>query len=302
MKLSLNPLFRCNFKCDFCYLTPSQLTSKTRLPPERLEQILRDMPPWEEIEWVDLYGGEIGLLKPEQFYEYRRVLRPYYKGKINIITNLSMIQPYFFDSDVYLSVSYDFEAREKHELVWQNMMQSQVPLAVLVLASPKVLDMDVDFMINMLNSCTSVESVEIKPYSDNQANAHRVRHDEFEEFVIKWLESPILKNFEFVNEQRIEDSLSGKYNAFSDDHVYIIPYGDLAVLDFDKDDKEYFERLKDWKEYHQWTEKEKRELSPICQECEFKGRCLTEHYRKVENLDHSCNGYKGLLEYARMES
>ena len=35
---------------------------------------------------------------------------------------------------------------------------------------------------------------------------------------------------------------------------------------------------------------------PICRKCEYKGFCLTEHYRFVENLDNGCNGYKYLLD------
>ena len=50
--------------------------------------------------------------------------------------------------------------------------------------------MDVDFMVSTLNMITNVESVEIKPYSTNQANQHNVTHKDFEDFVIKWLEHP----------------------------------------------------------------------------------------------------------------
>ena len=101
------------------------------------------------------------------------------------------------------------------------MMRSKVPIAVLILASEKVLKMNVDYMITMLNACSSVESVEIKPYSTNQANQQGVTHKDFEDHVIKWLESPINKKFDFINEARIIDSLEGRYNAFSNNHIYI---------------------------------------------------------------------------------
>ena len=60
-----------------------------------------------------------------------------------------MLHDGFFEKDFYLSVSYDFEAREKHELVYKNMMLSPVPIAVLVLVSPTILQKDVDEMIRM---------------------------------------------------------------------------------------------------------------------------------------------------------
>lgn len=299
MNLSINPLYKCNFRCDFCYLTSEQLGDNKRISLEDLNARLSEVP---HIDHIDLYGGEIGLIKPQHYAEYRDVIRKYYNGPINIITNLSMIQPYFFDDDVYLSVSYDFDAREKADKVYMNMLKSEVPLAVLILASPQVIEMDVDYMIGLLNMCSSVESVEIKPYSINQANAHNVSHKDYEDFVIRWLERKEQFNFDFINEKTIEESLSKKYNAFSDDHVYITPNGKFGVLEFDKDDKEYFLELNSYEEYLSWTDKEKFSMSPICKSCEYIGHCLTEHYRYVKDLNNSCNGYKGLLDYGRMEN
>jgi sulfatase maturation enzyme AslB (radical SAM superfamily) len=299
MIVSINPSYFCNFRCDFCYLTDSQLGDQKRISVERLEELLSQIP---NIDYIDLYGGEIGALKKNYFYDLKTSIRKYYHGEINIITNYSMMHPGFFDDDVYLSVSYDFEAREKSDLVFQNMMMSKVPIAVLVLASPRVLEMDVDNMISLLNLCTSVESVEIKPYSINQANNHAVTHSQFEEFVLKWIESPVRKNFEFINLNKIKDSYYKRYNAFSDDHVYITPNGKFGVLEFDLDDKEYFLELDGWDDYIRWSEKEKLTMSDICRSCEYFGNCLTEHYRYVKDLNNGCNGYKGLLDwYKRLE-
>lgn len=298
--VSLNPTYYCNFRCNFCYLSEQQLSDRTRIDYQRLDQLLSEIP---QIQYLDLYGGEIGVIKPSIYYQYKEIIRKHYADEINIITNMSMIHDYFFDDDVYLSVSYDFEAREKHELVFHNMMLSKKPIAVLVLASPAVIEMDVDSMIAQLNMCSSIQSVEIKPYSINQANSFNVTHKQFEQFVIKWLESPIPKNFEFVNKTKIDMSLSGLYNAFSDDHVYITPNGKFGVLEFDSNDREYFLELDSYQQYLQWADKEKNSLSPICLQCKYKGRCLTEHYRYVNDLDNGCNGYRGLLDhYARMEN
>jgi len=299
--VSINPSYFCNFRCDFCYLTPEQLADQKKISLEKLDQLLGDIP---EIDYIDLYGGEIGALKKDYFYGIKDVVRKHYQGEINIITNFSMLHEGFFDEDMYLSVSYDFNAREKHDRVYNNMLQSPVPIAVLILASPRVIEMDVEDLISQLNLCSAIESVEIKPYSINQANVHNVSHKEFEDFVIKWLEADTPKNFQFVNEDRIKDSLSKEYNAFSDNHIYITPNGKYGVLEFDKNDKEYFLELDTWQEYLQWTIKEKTDnVSDICRNCEYFGTCLTEHYRYVNDLTNSCNGYKGLLDYyARMES
>ena len=301
MIVSINPSYFCNFRCDFCYLTTEQLGNQKKIALERLDELLGDIP---KIDYVDLYGGEIGALKKDYFYGLKDTVRKHYTDEINIITNYSMLHDGFFEDDVYLSVSYDFEAREKSELVYKNMLMSPVPIAVLILASPEVIEKDVDEMIAMLNMCSSIDSVEIKPYSINQANAHNVTHKQFEEFVIKWIEATTTKNFQFVNKDKIYESINKEYNALSDDHIYITPNGKYGVLEFDKNDKEYFLELDTWKDYIAWTQKEKADnVSEICKSCDYFGHCLTEHYRYVKDLDNSCNGYKGLLDYyARMES
>lgn len=301
MSLSINPTYYCNFRCDFCYLTPEQLADRKKINLGKLRERLSEVAKNTEISHIDLYGGEIGLLKPDYFYAMKEVIRQYYQGEININTNLSAFPDFFRDDDISLSVSYDFDAREKEQFVLNNMMNANKDLAVLILASPKVIDMNVDFMISTLNMVANVKSVEIKPYSINQANAHNVTHKDFEDFVIKWLEHPN-KNFHFENEWRIKDSLRGDYNAFSDDHVYINPNGNFSVLEFDGDDREFFLELTTYREYIAWTHKEKdQNVSDICRKCDYYGKCLTEHYRYVKDLTHSCNGYKGLLDYG-MES
>ena len=298
--VSINPSYFCNFSCDFCYLTPAQLADTKKIDLDKLDKLLADIP---RIDHVDLYGGEIGALKKDYFYKLKDTIRKHYDGEINIVTNYSMIHEGFYDEDVCLSVSYDFEAREKHELVFKNMMISPVPVAVLILASKNVIEMDVEEMIAMLNICRAITSVEIKPYSINQANADAVTHRDFEWFVQKWLEAKTPKQFQFINEDKIIASLDKEYSAFSDDHIYITPNGKYAVLEFDENDKEYFLELNDWGEYLQWTDKEKETISPFCKECPYFGNCLTEHYRYVDNLENSCNGYRGLLEYyERMEN
>jgi len=296
MNVSINPTYFCNFSCDFCYLTPEQLADRNKIDLDVLDKRLGEIT--DEIEHVDLYGGEIGALKKDYFYGLRDVIRKHYKGDINIITNFSMLHEGFFEDDFYLGVSYDFDAREKHDRVFNNMLMSPVPIAVLVLASPKVIAMDVDMLISQLNLCSSIQSVEIKPYSINQANAHNVTHKQFEEFVIKWIESPVQKNFSFINQEHMKQSIMGFRNAFSNDHVYITPAGKFGVLEFDKEDKEYFLELDAYKDYLKWADQEpEKNVSDICKNCDYYGICLTEHYRYVKDLDNGCNGYKGLLDY-----
>ena len=253
---------------------------------------------------VDLYGGEVVLLPLDYVQSMKELLHAYGIYDINIITNLSAINEITTDPEFYISVSYDFDAREKSELVFRNMTQLQRPFSVLMLASKDLVDKNVPEMIETLNLLENLQSVEIKPYSPNQSNQDTVYYTQFEEFVKSFLQYPN-KKFQFVNEDLLQTVLDKSRNAFSDDHVYITPTGKYGVLEFDLNDNEFFLEYDSLDKYFTWCEKEKHRVArnKYCNSCEYFGNCLSEHLREVKSLDNSCNGFKNLIEwYARLEN
>ena len=314
INLSINPSYHCNFRCNWCYLTPEQLGDTKTIDHIKLNDILAHIQTYRDINHIDLYGGEIGILKKDKLEAITNTIRFYYKDKININTNLSTMNPMFFNPDYYLSVSYDFNARQDHQKVFENMTKLPVDFSVLVLANEPVLKSvgSAHFWENfrkLKHINKRFKSVEVKPYSKNQANQHTITDAQFEDYILElcavypghmktYDTGERIKDFTFTNELNILDSLDKSYNAYSDDHLYITPAGELAVLDFDKNNNEYFRKVENFDEYIKWTEEEKQKIdkSPICRKCEYKGFCLTEHYRFVENLDNGCNGYKYLLD------
>lgn len=301
INVSLNPTYLCNFRCEFCYLTPEQLADKKKLDLDRLIEMFKEMKSaGYRINMLDLYGGEIGLLPDDYLEKLRKILVYAGAGDVNVITNLYKIHPYFLHPSVQLSVSFDFEARERHDQVLQNIIKMPKPVAILMLASPNLLKLDIDRMISILNKLQNVISVEIKPYSSNQANVLPVTDKDYEEFVKKWITSDLPKNFTFVNEDRIKESLDASYSAYSDNHIYITPNGKFGALEFDSNENEFFLEMDSFDEYLLWAHNERRrvESNPICSKCPYLGRCLTEHYRDVKSLENSCNGFRHLLDWA----
>lgn len=301
ISVSLNPTYLCNFRCNFCYLTEEQLADQKKIDPSVLTALVQDIHNHGyEIDHVDFYGGEIGLLTPTYLEKLDEILNVHSQPTVNIITNLSRVNSYFLHDYVDLSVSFDFEAREKHEQVLLNIAKTSKDVAILMLASPELMKLDVDQMIKTFSSIGNIISVEIKPYSSNQANVLNCTDKDFEEFVKKWLLSPVPKNFTFVNADRIRESLNGSYSAYSDNHVYITPNGKFGVLEFDINNNEYFLEMNSFKEYLEWSDKEKLKVNTnrICSSCPYLGTCLTEHYREVKTLENSCNGFRHLLDWA----
>jgi hypothetical protein len=88
-------------------------------------------------------------------------------------------------------------------------------------------------------------------------------------------------------------------NRFSDDHIYLTPSGQFAVLEFDLNNNEYFSELNSIEEYVKWALNEKSRVSKnkFCSACEYNGSCLSEHLQDVKSLDNGCNGFKHLLNW-----
>ena len=296
--VSINPTYFCNFNCDFCYLSKEQLRDKQTAKVETIMKRLAEIN--ETITHVDLYGGEIGLLPDEYLNKLIDDIKTKYNCSISIITNLSAIRDVFLRPDIDLSVSYDFDAREKEQIVFTNMLKLERKFSILTLASEKVISNNVSYMISAFNSLTNLIAVEIKPFSSTTHRNQQVTDKEFEEFIKAWIDNPIEKNWQFINQDKIEECLDGIYNAFSDDHVYITPSGRFAVLDFDSVGNEKFTELSNFNAYRTWANREKdRGVSEICKSCKYFGGCLTEHYKwvGVDPKINSCNGYFNLLEW-----
>ncbi len=243
----------------------------------------------------------MGVLDPGYLAEMDALIRQY-TNDVNVITNLYKINPYFLRDDVKLSVSWDYTAREKWEVVLSNILMLNKNVSILMLASPEFVKFEPEDVLSTLSMAINVESIEIKPYSRSQANDLFVGEKEFEECVKNWLKYE-KDNFmpHFENKSRIKRSLSGEYSAFSDSHIYVQPDGTLAVLDFDAERKEYFRPMNHMIEYAVWAKMEKFRVrhNPVCGKCEYQGKCLTEHYREVRPEDEACNGFKSLLDWSK---
>lgn len=303
--VSINPVYYCNLRCPWCYLTEDQLSDSSTASLFRIRQRLDELKSNGcEFDVIDIYGGEVALLPKNYQEELLDIVESYSPNKINTITNLTTINaPLVADPRTTLGVSYDFDFRQQHERVWLNMLLVNKDIHLIILAFPELINQmkneGVGSFIQAINSHYPIASVEIKPYSTNQANRLSSPHTDFEWVVTEWIKSLDSMRFDFINEALVAKSLEGQSNAFSDNHVYINPNGNFAVLEFDENDDEFFLELKSWESYVEWTETERRriESNVYCGNCEYSGKCLSEHLRQPTSLDSSCNGYRNLLRW-----
>jgi len=304
IRLSINPTYLCNFRCKFCYLSDEQLSSPRHISAEGLFQKLEEVAVHRTIQHIDLYGGEVAALPPHVLRNLLQQLRFFYRGPINVITNYSQANSALDDEGIYLTVSWDYVGRERHEFVYQRMLDIRRDFSILILASERLVnlpDEELDHMIDLLNALPSLRSVEIKPFSDNRYHSQAVTFLDYERWVMRWIERGARFRFEFVNEANIKRALAAASSSWSDDHLYITPEARFAVLEFDGQGKEYFLEFDDFSFYEAWVQGERQKVSSnaFCSQCDYLGHCLSEHLQEVKSLDSSCNGFRGLLDWYR---
>jgi len=300
--ISINPTYLCNFRCSFCYLSKNQLSDSSQISIDKLFNKLSDIAAEYSISHIDLYGGEVGILSDDYLNLLIKTIKIFYTKKINIITNFYKINHRFLEDDIDLTISWDDVAREKSEIVFSNMKNLKKPFHILTLASDIILQFtneDISKYVSKLNSLEYLETLEIKPYSLNSHHIQNCNFTHYENFIIKLLNIEKKFKFKFENKSKINDSLNKKYSAWSDDHIYLQPNGEFAVLEFDENLKEYFMEVESISEYKKWTylEKEKIASNTFCSQCRFFGSCLSEHLQNVKSLDNSCNGFYNLLDW-----
>ena len=90
--------------------------------------------------------------------------------------------------------------RPHNNLVFNNILKLERPIAINVLVTPELLERDVIADIRFINSIKNIEYVELKPYSSNQSNQNN-----FDEAYIKYVALWLDNSHKTVTERRILD-------------------------------------------------------------------------------------------------
>jgi len=280
--------------CVFCYLG-EQRKNSTLLPISKLHDTLSIL---SNIEVADLYGGELNHLRSEYVLDLYDCIKGFNPSSINVTTNLSRINPAFLESDIDLYVSWDHIVRPNSSKVLENLKKidrsfSIITLGTKQLNNPKLL---IEY-VELLNTLENLISVEIKPYSSNQFNSNLGSAKDFEE-IVKFLMLYPERKFGLENETLLQTALD-KNHPLLNRHLFINPYGEICVIDFDEDGKEYFRKVEDTKQLQAIAIEDVIRMwqNPDCLSCKYMESCLAEHIAYS-----GCTGHKGLLEwYERVE-
>lgn len=291
--LSINLSYYCNLRCKFCYLGEDRLSDHKKLSVAQLDKLLRHITESYRIRAVDFYGGEIALVGLEYWTQIRKLVKQHSPREMRLITNLTVVNEIVMDPEVDLYVSWDWKARQQSERVERNMRSLERPFGLLMLGLDETLDIG-DMNLSIVTGIDNLTSVEVKPYSNSKFN---------QGFGSIAAATELIRRLRGITDKEIRNitaarsAIAGERDAYSKDHLFVTPDGQLSVLDFDENDCEFFRILEDVTAFIEWQKEERRYVAKneACKHCRYLGRCLTEHYRKVEPADGNCSGFKNLL-------
>lgn len=269
-------------RCGYCYLTKEQLSDRRVLPLNETYAILSK---FDKIHRLEIYGGEVALLDKTYIED---IIERYNHTNITIITNGTIIKDWMYNNDIELVISLDFHVRERFEEVLKNIIMLPRQVSINILVTPELLERDILKDIALVESISNISHVDLKPYSPNQSNNYNLPFI-YEQYVSYWIQH---STKEIVSKKIID---SEDYRDKK--HIFITPNGKCSILKFDNESKEYFYEF----EYTSIDEIFESEYDAIeksnCNECNYKYRCLTEHYKPSDGIQNpACSGFKILIE------
>lgn len=288
--ISIQPTFLCNFNCNYCYLGNLRNYADIldlRVLEQRIEEILNKY----QIRNINLYGGEISLLKPSYLEELVAICTRI-GIKPTVITNLSndWIIDFCEERSLPLSISLNEERpyyKETLEKIKKLRNRGNKNLSVVVL--PSMLDKDYSGLMNFYEKLgLDVFFIQYHPsvHSCKSGVVYDININHFSNFLKGIISEKHRKDYKIkiIN----EDILNNKdYNPLMSGFLFITPFGQYSTVLYQNgiERYEYFNNLEEWEEC---CKKEYKEYFLKCNLCEYFGKCKAEHLEVIDKKE--CSG------------
>ena len=291
LSLSINPLYKCNMNCPFCYLG-SLKDNENKLDLTYLMNTLNNISFRYNIENIDIYGGEVSLLS-EFYFDMLVKLCKTFSKRVNITTNFVDFNKPIINNFDNIGVSLDFNNYRLN----QNKVYENVKAAIQSGKVINVLSLDIscqqneEEIINILNNL-HIHSWKIIPYSKSKETKLDFKgYQFFENTVKKFLKLQKKMNFSFINKLELDGIINEDY--YNTTHFYITPNNKVALLKFDNNE-EYFQEFDLLDDLYEELKNEQLRRDNYCKNCSVKNKCLAEHFN-YEYKGASCSGLKNLI-------
>ncbi len=291
LSVSLMPTYLCNYHCSYCYL--GDLTKdKTCLDISLLKARLSELSCHYEISGIDIFGGEISLLKNDYLDELFKTCRQFTKSiavtsNLTRLSFLSLIDKY----SIKLTVSVNIE-RDYFLKTINTIKQLKSEYSILSVVLPSILSCNVKDLLDFYESLhpSSVTFIEYYPARRARIN-YSITNQAYSDFLKQVID--LRKNYSYSigNLQDLNYLCSHNYI----DNVFITPYGNFASTQYDNEGLEYFvehDTLNDWLN----NSNKCKTYQTECLTCQYKHKCLAEHI-KPHSKDDECAGHPSLIKY-----
>lgn len=292
ISLSVNPLYKCNSNCPFCYLG-SLKDNKNILDLTYLMNTLNSLSYRYNINSIDIYGGEISLLSEFYFDMITKLCKTFSKN-VSITTNFVEFNKPIINNFDEIGVSLDFNKfRDNQSKVYTNIKAaSEIGKVINVLSLDISCQDNKEEIIDILNNL-KIKSWRIIPYSKSKETMYPFKgYTFFEDTVREFLKLQHKMKFSFINKLQLDGIINEDF--YNTSHFYITPNNKIALLKFNENNEEYFEEYDKLDDLYNEVKNEQLKQEEYCATCSIKNKCLAEHINYNYKGD-SCPGFKNLI-------
>lgn len=275
MLVSVNPTYKCNMNCSFCYL--KGLPVNKILTISKLKKQLKYLNDLSQITGIDLYGGEITILNDKLVREYIDCCLQYV-DILSIVINGLKFPDYLKDPRITISVSWDYIYRDRWKEVLSNIKKfyNETGKKVSIIITSKEMYDEPTYILNFLN-IDGIENFELKPCMPTKGNGlTSLDLKKYLSTCIKWANYKI--GPQFLN----KDKLINLIPYDSQDHMFINPDGELEDINFDGVESFGVTQVMS---------------NRRCIVCPYYRNCFNEHPYSCPEDSYDCIGFKKYLTF-----
>lgn len=295
LTLSIMPSYKCNFKCEYCYLGDLIKTYKS-LDLSVMNDLLLELKQQYTINHVNLYGGELSLLDQNYLQQLINIIKDNINNcGISITSNFSNenILTFCLSNNIQLNVSLNEERYNYLQTLNKIKKFSGTKLfdlAVVVL--PSILNYSIPDLYKFYNEL-EFDVFFIQHHNSIHQQTYSISIDQFSNFLYDFIcyhTNQKQNKFKIENLEILNDE---DYNPNTESYLFINPDGKYCTTSFKNRIEEYilFDNLQQWQQY---CETSRQLYIDKCSTCELFDKCKAEHLEILKNKDE-CSGLKQLL-------
>lgn len=295
LTLSIMPSYKCNFKCQYCYLG-NLIQNDNLLNLENLESSLLELKQLYNIKNVSLYGGELSLLDNvylQHLVDLIKIKLP--KSSISLTSNFSNenILTFCLLNNIKLNVSLNEERYQYSKTLQQIKKYTGTKLFDLtVVVLPSIINKHTNELYKFYNDL-GFDVFFIQHHNSIHQKSYSISLDQFSKFLYDFICYHSMQSdakFKIENLNVLNDT---EFNPNTESYLFINPNGKYCTTVF-KDNIEHYVTFDNLQQWQTFCEKSYQMYENSCSTCKFFNRCKAEHLETLNN-DNECSGLKHLL-------